>query len=69
MSIMILIPANALSISPCTRSTSELRELCIACSSDDRLSSPSMEFEVNRATENLIRSASTFGIFFSTNAG
>ena len=67
VSIMILIPANALSISPCTRSTSDLRDFCSDCSSDDRLSSPSIEFEVKRATEDLIRSGSSPGIFFSAN--
>ena len=67
VSIMILIPANALSISPCTRSTSDLRDFCSDCSSDDRLSSPSIEFEVKRATEDLIRSESSLGIFFSAN--
>ena len=69
VSIMILIPANALSISPCTRSTSDLRDFCSDCSSDDRLSSPSIEFEVKRATEDLIRSGSSLslGIFFSAN--
>ena len=67
VSIMILIPANALSISPCTRSTSDLRDFCSDCSSDDRLSRPSIEFEVKRATEDLIRSGSSLGIFFSAN--
>ena len=66
VSIMILIPANALSISPCTRSTSDLRDFCSDCSSDD-ISSPSIEFEVKRATEDLIRSESSLGIFFSAN--
>ena len=37
------------------------------CSSDDRPSSPSIEFEVKRATEDLIRSGSSLGIFFSAN--
>ena len=67
VSIMILIPANALSISPCTRSTSDLRNFCNVCNSDDRPSSPSIEFEVNRATEDLIRSGSSLGNFFSAN--
>src|SRR6516164_4057248 len=67
VSIIILIPANALSISPCTRSTSDLRDFWSDCSSDDRLSSPSIEFEVKRATEDLIRSGSSIGIFFSAN--
>jgi hypothetical protein len=67
VSIMILIPANALSISPCTRSTSDLSDFCNDCSSDDRLSNPSIEFEVKRATEDLIRSGSSLGIFFSAN--
>ena len=66
VSIMILIPANALSISP-SRSTSDLRDFCSDCSSDDRLSGPSIEFEVKRATEDLIRSGSSPGIFFSAN--
>jgi hypothetical protein len=67
VSIIILIPANALSISPCARSTSDLRDFCSHCSSDDRLSSPSIEFEVKRATEDLIRSGCSLGIFFSAN--
>ena len=66
MSIMILIPANALSISFCTRTTSNSMNFCSACSSDDRLSSPSVEFEVKRTMDDLIRSASRREIFCST---
>jgi hypothetical protein len=73
VSIMILIPANALSISLCTRSTSDFRNICICWTSDMSPSSPSIEVDVNRAMEDLIRSASDstwvggFGIFCSTN--
>ena len=45
MSIMILMPANALSISLCTRSTSDLRNVFSCRSSDESTSSPSIEFE------------------------
>ena len=58
VSIMILIPANALSISLCTRSTSDFRNICICWTSDMSPSSPSIEVDVNRAMEDLIRSAS-----------
>src|SRR5262245_36042076 len=72
VSIMILMPANAFSISLCTRSTSDLRNVCSCRSSDESLSSPSIEFEVKRTTEDMILSASTsiwvsgFEILFST---
>jgi hypothetical protein len=72
VSIMIFIPANAVSISPCTRSTSDFRNSWSCWSSDDSASSPSTEFEVKRVTEDLIRSASAsilrgrFGTFCST---
>ena len=58
VSTMILIPANALSISLCTRPTSDLRNACSCWSSDESPSSPLIEFEVKRATEDIIRSAS-----------
>src|SRR6516165_7503036 len=73
VSTMILIPANALSISCCTRSTSDFRNVCSCWTSDMSPSSPSIEVDVNRAIEDLIRSASNstwvggFGIFCSTN--
>src|SRR5450759_1269098 len=57
VSTMILIPANALSISRCTLSTSDVRNSCSFWSSDVNPSSSPIEFEVNRATEDLIRSA------------
>jgi len=57
-SIIILIPDIALSISPCTRSTSDVRIFCSSWSSDVSPSSPSIELEVNRAMEDLIRSTS-----------
>src|SRR5262249_61152669 len=69
---MILMPGNAFSISLCTRSTSDLRNVCSCRSSDESLSSPSIEFEVKRTTEDMILSASTsiwvsgFEILFST---
>ena len=53
VSIIILIPDNALSISPCTRLTSELRSVCSSWSSDVSPCSPSIETEVDRATEDL----------------
>ena len=56
VSIMILIPDNALSISPCTRETSEFRNVCNSWSSDVSPCSPSIETELNRAMEDLIRS-------------
>src|SRR6516225_6948148 len=59
ISIMILMPANALSISLCTRSTSDLRNVCSCRSSGESISSPSIEFEVRRKTEDKILSAST----------
>ena len=68
---MILMPANALSISLCTRSTSDLRKVC-SRSSDESTSSPSIEFEVKRTTEDMILSTSNsicvsgFEILFST---
>src|ERR1700739_3141581 len=58
VSIIILIPSNALLISPCTRSTSEFRNSCSAWSSDVNPSSSPIELEVNLATDDLIRSAS-----------
>src|SRR6516165_12838179 len=58
VSTMILIPANALSISCCTRSTSDFRNVCSCWTSDMSPSSPSIEVDVNRAMEDLIRSAS-----------
>src|SRR5262249_50252293 len=73
VSIMILMPANALSISLRTRSTSGLRNVCNCRSSEESPSSrPSIEFEVKRTTEDMILSASTsiwvsgFEILFST---
>src|SRR5262249_25631136 len=69
---MILMLANALSISLCTRSTSDLRNVCSCRSSDESPSSPSIEFEVKRTMEDMILSASTsiwvsgFKILFST---
>src|SRR6516225_8612433 len=59
ISIMILMPANALSISLCTRSTSDLRNVCSCRGSGESISSPSIEFEVRRKTEDKILSAST----------
>jgi hypothetical protein len=56
---MILMPANALSISLCTRSTSDLRNVCSCRSSDESPLSPSIEFEVKRSTEDMVLSAST----------
>src|SRR5262249_25747182 len=58
VSIMILMPDNALSISLRTRSTSDLRNACSCRSSDESPSSPSIEFEVKRTTEDMILSAS-----------
>jgi hypothetical protein len=58
VSIIILIPASALSISPRTRSTSDLRNDCNCWSSDPSPSSPSSEFDVSRTMEDWIRSAS-----------
>src|SRR5262245_63084140 len=55
-----------------TRSTSDLRNVCSCRSSDESPSSPSIEFEVKRTTEDVILSASTslwvsgFEILFST---
>ena len=66
------MPANALSISLCTRSTSDLRNVCSCRSSDESPLSPSIEFEVKRTTEDMILSVSTsiwisgFEILFST---
>jgi hypothetical protein len=57
VSTMILIPANALSIWRCTLSISDLKNSCIFWSSEDNPWSSSIEFEVNRATEELNRSA------------
>ena len=56
VSIIILIPDNALSISPCTRETSEFRNVCRSWSSDVSPCSPSIETELDRAMEDLIRS-------------
>ena len=56
VSIMILIPDNALSISPCTRETSEFRNVCSSWSSDVSPCNPSIETELSRAMEDLIRS-------------
>src|SRR3974377_313375 len=73
VSIMILMPAIALSISACTRSTSALRNACSCWSSDESPSNPAIDLAVNRATEDSIRSASAtscgagFGIFCSAN--
>ena len=58
VSIMILIPANALSISPCTRLNLRVQNLCSSWSSDVSPSSPSIELELSRAMEHLIRSTS-----------
>ena len=58
VSIIILIPDNALSISSCTRETSEFRSVCSSWSSDVSPCSPSIETEVDRATEDLTRSTS-----------
>jgi len=57
VSIIILMPDNALSISLCTRETSESRNVCSSWSSDVNSCSPSIETEVDRAMEDLIRSA------------
>jgi hypothetical protein len=57
VSMMILIPDNALSISPCTRETSAFRNVCSSWSSDVSSCSPSIETDVDRAMEDLIRSA------------
>src|SRR3977135_848276 len=57
VSTMILIPANALSIWRCTLSTSDFRCLFSSGSAEANPSSSSIECEVNRATEELIRSA------------
>jgi hypothetical protein len=56
VSIIILIPDNALSISPCTRETSEFRNVRRFWSSDVSPCSPSIETELDRAMEDLIRS-------------
>src|SRR4029079_265185 len=56
VSMMMLIPANTLSISPCTRPTSDFRNSCIRWSSDASPSSSLTELNANRATEDLIRS-------------
>ena len=53
VSIIILIPDNALSISPCTRETSEFRNVCRSWSSDVSPCSPSIETELDRAMEDL----------------
>src|SRR5258706_2711751 len=53
-----LMPGNALSISLCARSTSDLRKVCSCRSSDESTSSPPIEFEVKRTTEHMILSAS-----------
>src|SRR5262249_16164446 len=57
VSIMILMPDSALSISPCTRETSEFRNVCSSWSSDVSSCSPSIETDVDRAMEDRIRSA------------
>jgi hypothetical protein len=56
VSIIILIPDTALSISPCTREISEFRNVCRFWSSDVSPCSPSIEAELNRAMEDSIRS-------------
>jgi hypothetical protein len=56
--VMILTRANALSISRCTRSTSDFRNVCSCWTSDMSPSSPATEVDVNRTMEDLIRSAS-----------
>ena len=58
VSMMILIPANALSISRSTRSTSDFRNSCSSSSSEVSPLSSLIELEVRRPTEDLIRSAS-----------
>jgi hypothetical protein len=57
VSMMILIPANALSTSRCTRSVSAFRNSCRALSSEVSPSSSLIELDVKRATEDLILSA------------
>ena len=59
VSAIILIPANALSISRSTRSASDLRNSCSCWSSEVNPSSSFIELEVNRATDDLICSALT----------
>ena len=56
VSIIILIPDKAPSISPCTREISEFRNVCRFWSSDVSPCSPSIEAELNRAMEDSIRS-------------
>lgn len=68
VSTMIVIPAKALSISPCTRSTSDFRNTCNSWSSEVSPSSPSIELDVNRAREDLIRSIS-LSIFLGEDFG
>jgi hypothetical protein len=68
VSIIMLIPANTLSISLSTRPTSDLRNSCKCWSSDVNPLRLSIELDVNRATEDLICSAlfSIFGMYFGT---
>jgi hypothetical protein len=72
VSMMMLIPPNTLSISLCTRRTSDFRKSCIRWSSDAKPSSSWTELDANRATEDLIRSepasvlVATFGFCRST---
>jgi hypothetical protein len=56
VSMMMFTPANTLSISLCTRPTSDFRNSCIRWSSDASPSSSLTELDANRATEDLIRS-------------
>ena len=58
VSIIILRPASALSISRCTRSVSDLRNSCSPWSSNVSPSSSLIDFEVNSATDDIIRSLS-----------
>jgi hypothetical protein len=68
VSTMILIPPNTLSISLCTRPVSDFRNSCNCWSSDVSPSRSLIELEVNRATEDRIRSASftIWGASFGT---
>jgi hypothetical protein len=57
-SIMIPIPSNTLAISLCTRPVSDFKNSCNCSSSAISFSSSNVEFDVNRAMEDRIRSAS-----------
>jgi hypothetical protein len=55
-SVITWIPAAALSILLCTRSTSKFRNFCSSWSSEFKRANPSTDLELNRAMEGLIPS-------------